>query len=106
MRDQETKAGPDPRSAGSLGRPRSWRDAYPVLLGCLREGRSPSGEEIELLVVRMGREIGARESSVWSRGGPAIVRRRMLVAAARAALLGRRDPPSQCPQFPLVLRGH
>ena len=96
-----------PRRPGRLpGKLRSWRDAYPVLLGCLSEGRSPSGEEIELLVARMGREIGTSADSVWSRAGSAAARRQMIVAAARAALLGRRDPLSPYPQFPLVLRGH
>lgn len=106
MRDQDMNSGPGPQSGRPSANPPSWRDAYPVLLGCLSEGRSPSGEEVERLVARMGREIGATESSVWSRAGPPGARRRMLAAAARAALLGPRDEQISYPQFPLVLRGH
>jgi hypothetical protein len=91
MRNPDMDPGMNSQSDRSV-KPRSWRHAYPVLLGCLREGRSPSGDEIELVVARMGREIGTVANSVWSRAGPATARRRMLVAAARAALLGRRDP--------------
>lgn len=99
-RDRERQPGPSSRKTSS------WRDAYPVLLGCLSEGRNPSGEEIEHLVDRIGREIGTSQGSVWNRAGAADARRRLLVAAARTALLGRRDPLGASPQSPLVLRGH
>ena len=105
MRIQKPKSDLGPHPGPSAAKPRSWRDAYPVLLGCLSEGRSPSGEEVERVVERMAREIGADESSVWSRAGAA-GRRLMLLAAARAALLGRRDNQDPDPQFPLVPRGH
>lgn len=80
------------------GKVRRWRDVYPVLRACLSEGRPPSGEEMEHLAARLGREIGATAH-------PAL-RRRALLAAARAALSGRREPHDPPSRFPLVLRGH
>ena len=106
MQDQDSDSGRGRQPGRTSTGPTSWREAYPVLLGCVSEGRSPSGEEIERLVARMGREIGAGANSVWNGAGSASVRRRLLLAAASAALLGRRDPLSPHPQFPLVLRGH
>ena len=106
MRDPNRNAGDGPQSRRSSGRPRRWGDSYPVLLECLSDGRLPSREEIEILAGRMAREIGTSGSSIWGRAKSANDRRRVLVVAARAALLGRRDPPRSHRRSPLVPRGH
>jgi hypothetical protein len=106
MHDRNRKSDPEARRGRARGQTRTWRDSYPVLLECLSDGRLPSREEIEILAGRMAREIGTSGSSIWGRAKSANDRRRVLVAAARAALLGRRDPPRSHRRSPLVPRGH
>lgn len=66
---------------------------YPVLAGCLTEGRRPSAIELEALAARIGRELGT--------DGPPRRRARLVAAASIEGRHGQSDGDR-----PLVVRGH
>ena len=87
-------------------RRRCWRESYPVLLGCMIDGRRPSAGEVETVATRMLRELGRDRAAGPGRADEMDDLRQRILAAARVALEGELRPECGHPQSPLVLRGH
>ena len=91
MSEDQSSSTPSNRAAAqSLGkRQAGWAGRYPALLECLKQGRAPTEQELEIVATRIRRELGIKQSSGPSRRHPSRLQRR-IDAMARLALEGQR----------------